>query len=269
MNKNNKIGDLSNAELTVTEIITADHITTANWSRPNPYPRPSNGLILLTEGSIKYYFENETVTANAGDLLLFPKGLNYSGVKLKDEINSFFVVDFFTACDREVYDFPLPLVLKLNHYDEIKRRFSELVELYKNGGITRKLQCKSKLYELFSNIIYDCVGDDLCGGDIQKFGEITEYIRSNYADMSLAVPSVCKNFYVSESSLRRMFSKNCGMSPVKYINNIRINAAKNMLTYDNIPISDVALKCGFSSLYYFSRLFKRSTGLSPSEYRKR
>lgn len=268
MEQNNLIRDFAGVDLTISSILAADYITTSNWARPTAYPRPSNGLILLTEGSIRYFFKDGAVTAHAGDILKFPQGLDYSGIKLRKEVNSFFVVDFFTAEPGELDRFPLPLVHTVSHYPAIEHAFQELLKAWKNGNILNRLQSKAMLYKLLSKVLYHYISEQYPEQDLSKIVRITEYINQHYGDADLNIPMLCSIFYLSESTLRRMFFSTCGMTPVQYITDVRMNAAKNMLIYDNIPVNAVAVRCGFASPYYFSRIFKQKTGLSPSEFRK-
>jgi YesN/AraC family two-component response regulator len=68
-----------------------------------------------------------------------------------------------------------------------------------------------------------------------------------------------------------MFLKETGLSPTEYMNNLRIEKAKKLLT-DNSQessISDIAEQCGIKDPFYFSRIFKKFTGDTPSEYRRK
>lgn len=73
----------------------------------------------------------------------------------------------------------------------------------------------------------------------------------------------------SESRFSALYRDIYKISPMADLINIRIEASKLMLTYSNLSISEVAETVGFSSLYYFSKYFKKSTGYSPSEYKKK
>jgi AraC-like DNA-binding protein len=68
--------------------------------------------------------------------------------------------------------------------------------------------------------------------------------------------------------LRRVFSSVFGISPAKYVINERIILAKDLIKLPYMNIEDVAEQCGFSTLTYFFKTFKKITGETPSAYRK-
>lgn len=72
---------------------------------------------------------------------------------------------------------------------------------------------------------------------------------------------------VSESNFYLYFKAWANKSPVDYRNEIRINAARSMLTNSDLSISEIAARTGFDDPYYFSRVFKKLTGVSPRAFR--
>lgn len=74
---------------------------------------------------------------------------------------------------------------------------------------------------------------------------------------------------MSYSSLRQKFKEAMGLPPQKYLQQVRCRKAQYMLDDREISVSEVAEKLGFPDVYSFSRSFKRTTGLSPTEYRGR
>ncbi|MNT78715.1 Exoenzyme S synthesis regulatory protein ExsA [compost metagenome] len=65
-----------------------------------------------------------------------------------------------------------------------------------------------------------------------------------------------------------VFGKKTGMTPVLYLQNIRVEQAKRMLLSSKLSVSEIALQSGFADDAYFIRFFKRLTGHTPSAYRK-
>jgi AraC-like DNA-binding protein len=72
---------------------------------------------------------------------------------------------------------------------------------------------------------------------------------------------------MSRSGFAKHFQDAFYMSPMKLVNQVRLQRAAKMLGSSAVPVEQVAQRCGFSSRSHFSRAFKRHTGLSPAEYR--
>lgn len=102
-------------------------------------------------------------------------------------------------------------------------------------------------------------------------GQITEikrYIDRNY-DKALNYRVLYENFGYNEKYIAYLFKKEMGISPSKYIVNVRIEAAKRLLlTRPDLLQKDVAQKVGFTDPLYFSRVFRDIVGLSPSKFVK-
>jgi len=73
---------------------------------------------------------------------------------------------------------------------------------------------------------------------------------------------------VSENHLSRIFRRELGISPWDYLNRYRIKQAKELLTNTQDSITSVALRVGFNDPAYFSRVFRKQVGQSPSTFRK-
>ena len=98
--------------------------------------------------------------------------------------------------------------------------------------------------------------------------QLKDYIETHLSH-DLSVNSICDKFYISRAKLYRLSAENFGMGISDYITYMRIEKAKSLLTSTDISISAVAEEAGYSEQNYFSRIFKKHTGLSPKEYRKK
>lgn len=97
--------------------------------------------------------------------------------------------------------------------------------------------------------------------------KVTGYIRENYS-RDISSKDVAESLFYTQSYFCRNFRENFNVSFSEYLNMHRILVAKNLLSDKGKKVSEIALICGFSSSEYFTRVFKKSIGLTPNEYRK-
>ena len=100
--------------------------------------------------------------------------------------------------------------------------------------------------------------------DIQR---ALNYIHTNLS-VSLSIQEIAKNANVSKSVLYRRFHSCFGCTVSQYINKQRIDKAKELLKQGKLSVEDVSQQAGFSDHAYFSRIFKKETGLSPMKYKR-
>ncbi len=95
-----------------------------------------------------------------------------------------------------------------------------------------------------------------------------ERLYSDFGDASLSVAELARTAHISECYFRRLFKTEFGVTPRQFINKIRIDHAKTLLSENRFRITEIAAQCGFSSVYYFSKAFRMATGVSASQYLK-
>lgn len=95
-----------------------------------------------------------------------------------------------------------------------------------------------------------------------------EFARSHYAE-SLGVPDLAARAGLSVSQFQREFRRIFGMSPANYLTQVRLQAARRLLTHSSQALSAIALECGFHDQSHFTKRFKTATGLVPRAYRLR
>lgn len=101
--------------------------------------------------------------------------------------------------------------------------------------------------------------------DIQLFNDIVKYIQKNL-HTALSVSAICEKYSISASRLHKLFKRRCNLGVAEYTSHIKIEQAKEIIRSKNINFTQVAEELGYSSIHYFSRQFKKMTGMTPSEY---
>ena len=97
---------------------------------------------------------------------------------------------------------------------------------------------------------------------------MVKFIREHLHE-TLNIALLSKKACMSETHFFRSFRTELGISPIDFINNERVKAAKNLLQDGNKSINDVCYATGFNNVSYFNKIFKRSTTLTPSEFRQK
>lgn len=99
-----------------------------------------------------------------------------------------------------------------------------------------------------------------------RLADVAAYIENNYTTQ-LSTERLAEISGYSQRQFLRMFKNVYSETPNSYITDLRIKKAKLLLTSTDSAIGDIAFECGYSDQNYFSRLFLKKTGMSPSAYR--
>src|SRR5690606_20618987 len=101
-----------------------------------------------------------------------------------------------------------------------------------------------------------------------KMPSVIDYLMDNY-QRKIDIPTLAAMASLSVKQIERNFKKEYGTVPVRYIQRIRLDAARQMLTLTNRPIAQISRETGFYDISHFSSLFQKYAGLSPKAYRQR
>lgn len=97
---------------------------------------------------------------------------------------------------------------------------------------------------------------------------VLDYIHKNYGDPNLCLEQISKNTFLAPSYICVIFKEHTSITVNKYITEYRINKSKILLKDSNVKMSDIAEKVGYSDANYFSKIFRKLVGCTPSEYRR-
>ncbi len=103
-------------------------------------------------------------------------------------------------------------------------------------------------------------------GNTEGFDKLLSYIEDNYGER-LSLDSLSKQFGFSRNYICKLFSKNLGTTLMRYVLDIRMKHAAQMLRDSSIPIKEIAIMCGYVNAMYFHRVFKEYYGVTAKEYR--
>ncbi len=166
---------------------------------------------------------------------------------------------FIISTANIIMNYAFSIGIEFNHHFE-KSFFNELLNLPNVEDILEytKIQIirlrKSKVNETNTKLI-------------EVTDQVISYIELNYKDNSMSLSKISDHFHVSVSYLSSLLKKEKGISFNKYLIQVRIDKAKELLRYSDLKVVEVAKQVGYSDVYYFSHSFKKNTKVSPKEYR--
>ncbi len=101
--------------------------------------------------------------------------------------------------------------------------------------------------------------------DAEIFNRITDYME-NHLDSTITIEQICKDNLIGRAQLQKIFKEQCGLGIIEYFSLLKVNAAKEMIRTNYLNFTQISEQLGYSSIHYFSRQFKKITGMTPSEY---
>lgn len=100
-----------------------------------------------------------------------------------------------------------------------------------------------------------------------NLSNVTGFMEENISQ-KINLQQIADSLKLSKFYFSKKFLQHTGVSPIRYFLELKIKHACKLLDESNISVKDVALKIGYDDPYYFSRLFKKIMGLSPTQYRQ-
>ena len=114
------------------------------------------------------------------------------------------------------------------------------------------------------------VGEESLSEEDQRFMQcVVEFVEQHIDNSDLSVTELAAKLNVSKSGLNRKLKSLLGVAPKEFINKARMNRAVALLRHSDLPVKEIAYRCGFSDQNYFGKCFRAAMGVSPSEYRQK
>lgn len=221
--------------------------------------REFNSLSYRYSGEVMISANGKTYRSVSDTITFMPENLPYKTEVLKD--TEMCAVHFNISTP--ILNYPVVLSVK-------DRSLSSLFKMLTKPAddLSSAFSKMSTFYEILS-LIYELNANTQPSPVAKKAYTAKEIIDLNFSDPYLSVFSIAEKIGVSTSYLRKDFSASYGCSPIKYLKELRIRQAKNMLLYENRTVADTAKLCGYTSTSYFIQDFHKATGISPDKYRNR
>ncbi len=246
------------------------------------YSHKETELILVKQGQIKCFVENETVTVSEGCVIIInslcyhrisseidgtvityvqfdsAKYLNFIYPQENDLLNVFMRTTAPKSYEVFTPDsFPSFFVCRCEELTASPKQFYE-VEIMGYIFVLISAMCESGMISLRSK--------ELNKQNINAILPIVNYIEEHLAD-PLSLDDISAFLFLDKSNVCKKFKRITGRTIHEYIDFRRMELAKTLILFSDLDIDTIALKCGFRSSNYFNKKFKTMENVSPSQYR--
>ena len=223
--------------------------------------RASHGLMLNCKGKKTYTFSDGTVcSVKENEILYIPKYSNY--VVTASEPGDVYCINFQCFEDAPYKPFTQPIT----NVDEVIKAYQSAEKAWQRVMDGREYRVMASLYKILYEMYRAQNAPYLPKTKQELLKPAIEHIHKFYTKELISVEYLSSLCGISANYLRRLFEKFYGVSPIKYINNLKIKRATELLTSGLYSVSETAFNSGFSDVSHFSRFFKENVGVLPSEY---
>lgn len=250
------------------------------WHKPRRLPY--NLLMYLTEGRLTVRVDRKIYELRHGDILIVPKGIRYEPLETDGCSYHYFHFNIMerqsesSDVKKDKDDFLYTHICEpesIIHLDILSRtddspRIAEIfrripnISPYRNP--TEKLLIDNALKEI---LILASREFRISVNQNKTFLDIVGYIKENYY-MYITSAKLSRRFRISSSYLARLFRENLGISPMDFLNKVRIDNASALIFEAHMPLEEIAANVGYKNKSSFSRMFKRFRGISPLAYKR-
>lgn len=240
------------------DILFADLVKAGTWKLVHKN-RKSHGLALFLGGERTFFFDDKKIRVEGNTIVYFPKGSNYT---IREKV----------PCDCYAINFQMPdgagfgpFAFKIKNANACLESFQQAQrhQARKEPGYISGI--KAALYTIIYNMQTEYSLPYAGPGVIEP---AIEYIHLHYHKENISVKHLAGLCGVSTVHLRNLFRKRFAVSPVKYINDLKLTRAKELLSSRFYTVSEVCFLSGYHDESHFCREFKKHFTMTPSAYMK-
>ena len=249
------------SKIVITKIHSVSTMYNESGKKAKRINRPNWAIVIKYEGETVYKISDKQYVSNINNMVILPKGSTYETHFMKS--GHFSIIEF--ECAEEYHS---PLFFSLRNSDKILELFRKMEYKRNIRSPLYELECIQNTYAIINMLYKESTRKYSPDHQHQRLAPALDYIAKNYTN-KITNAELASLTGLSTDYFRKFFARVYGVSPIEYINDLKIKRAKEMLKSDYISITDIAFSLGYENIYDFSRCFKKATGISPSRYYKK
>lgn len=243
----------------------------------SPHWHEETEIIIIIEGEMLVEIGNESKTVKAGDIIIANPNEIHTGFSGENGARYYVMQTNFNLISNGGYTskkYIEPITkhqVGFKHFITNPEIFNSFKFVYEtiDSNKSENTLLKYGLINYMVALLYenDCIVKRKPYNINNSIKEVADYIDNNYTQ-NISVKNISDKFGYSEAYFCRFFKKHLGITPSKYINNLRLLKAENLLLNSDKSVAQIASDCGFADIFYFSAVFKKQYGISPTKFKE-
>ena len=245
-------------------------------------------MVYVDKGSVLIQRDAETLTLNQGEIL-FHAPREFHAIRSLDSSPNFFVISFDcrsaamarfmkyrTKLDKTLHSYLASIIKEAEKTYTIPKNDPDLKKLTpKENAMLGGEQLIKTYLEQFLIFLLRATISSKAPSFPQKDAQADPLIEAmqqylmNNIEKNIRIEDLCKKFDYSRSYLSRRFQRKTGQTITTYATRLKIKEAKRLMRETDLNLTQISARLSFESPQYFARVFKRVTGMTPTEFKKR
>jgi len=250
------------------------------WGHPNRLLTDLHVFIFVQSGEIEVVEDQITYTLTSGDYLFLHKGIKHKGTKQYQPGTSWYYIHFFAFQPDEEAEYhwvrspsiipeetyfkriTLPKTGRVEQTYYLTMKLKQIIGDQQNGPLAQSLSC----HQLFLELYQQAKKTDQKPQSEKIVNKVIKLCQNS--DQKLSSKKIAEQLHLNYSYISTVFKKETGKTINRYQNEQMIERAITLFNQTDANISEVSEQLRFPNPFYFSRVFKQITGISPSSYLK-
>ena len=254
--------DLS--KITVRKILAVNKINITHVHASSRNCRECWAVSVKCAGRTVYISGGREYVSDPDHVVILPAGASYK--HSFEELGDCYMIEFEADYDGEAPDI---MSCAISRKHDFINKMIGLERKWTFKKPAHELSCMAGLYDMLAKLQEKKMSAYYSSSKYEMIAPAIKYLEENYSNTDLSSDELAAVAGVSSVYFRKLFATLFGQPPMRYLQSVRMEKAKDMLSGDYMPISDIAESVGFKSIYHFSKTFKKIVGYTPTEYARR
>lgn len=229
-------------------------------------------LVLVTDGKVIYTINGVQIVAERGEFLYIPKSTMRCGENLPDRPHRKWTILFTAGHELET---SVPFLkqqtfirFRLANFQNVQRMFGRLYEEMRERRRFRSLICMGIMQELFGTLSRELEKPEVPPIKLKYAQIVKQHLLDRYRE-PVEIEQLARLINRSPNYTTALFKEVFGHSPIKYMHQLRVMEACNLLLYSDMTVASIAQYLGYYDPSYFFRMFKKHCAMSPTDFAER